>query len=221
MRVCVSVGFVLVCSLMVWGCSMGPEFVAKNEPWREDEERACLTSGYVRATPFVQARAGLGGPSACGALQPFTMSAAGNGRVQLQPAALLRCPMIPVVERWVKQVVEPAARTHLGGQLAEVSVAASYSCRPMNGQWGASLSEHGHANAIDISAFTLADGRKVAVKSGWWGDERESRFLHAVHDGACAEFTTVLSPDYDAFHRDHLHLDLARRGPEGNGRVCK
>src|SRR5258706_11030958 len=133
MRVCVSVGFVLVCSLMVWGCSMGPEFVAKNEPWREDEERACLTSGYVRATPFVQARAGLGGPSACGALQPFTMSAADNGGVPLQPAALLRCPMIPVVQRWVEQGVEPAARAHLRRPLAEGHVAASSPCRPLHG----------------------------------------------------------------------------------------
>jgi hypothetical protein len=91
----------------------------------------------------------------------------------------------------------------------------------MNGQWGATLSEHGHANAVDIAAFTMADGHRISVKSGWLGDEREQRFLRVVHDGACAEFTTVLGPDYDEFHRDHFHLDLARRGPDGMGRVCK
>jgi hypothetical protein len=33
-----------------------------------------------------------------------------------------------------------------------------------------------------------------------------------VRDGACRLFATVLSPDYNAAHRDHLHLDEAKRG---------
>jgi hypothetical protein len=40
-----------------------------------------------------------------------------------------------------------------------------------------------------------------------------------VHDGACSVFTTVLGPAYDANHRDHFHLDLARHNAEG--RICK
>jgi hypothetical protein len=126
--------------------------------------------------------------------------------------------MIPAVEWWIEQVVEPAAARHFGVPIAEVKVAASYGCRPMNNQWGARLSEHGHANALDVSGFVLADGRRVDVLSGWWGDPRERAFLRAVHRGACGAFTTVLGPDYDRFHRDHFHLDLARRK---NGRVCK
>ena len=214
--------FLPLLALLTWGCSTTPEFVAKYEPWREDEERACLAAGYVRATPFVQVRAALGGPSVCGALQPFSMSAAANGRVALQPAALLRCSMIPSVDRWVQQVVEPAARSYFGTPLVELRVAGSYSCRPMNNQWGSRLSEHGHANALDVSGFILADGRRISVEAGWAGtDPRERAFLHAIHRGACVEFSTVLGPDANEFHRDHFHLDLARRGQDGMGQICK
>jgi len=218
LRTCV-IGVLLAAgALLVWGCSRTPAFIAQYEPWRAEEERACLASGYVQRTPYLLARASLGGPSVCGALQPFEMTAAAGGRVSLKPAAMLRCPMIPAVEWWIEQVVEPAAARHFGVPIAEVKVAASYGCRPMNNQWGARLSEHGHANALDVSGFVLADGRRVDVKSGWWGDPRERAFLRAVHRGACGAFTTVLGPDYDRLHRDHFHLDLARRK---NGRVCK
>jgi hypothetical protein len=175
----------------------------------------------VRETAFIRTRSALGGPSACGAEQPFEMEAADGGRVRITPVALLRCPMIPQVDRWVVEVIEPAALDNYGAALAEVTIAGSYACRPMNHVSGAHLSEHGHANALDVSGFVLTDGTRIAVKSGWHGDRRERAFLHTVHDGACAEFTTVLGPDYDGNHRDHFHVDLARRGPQGLLTVCK
>lgn len=209
----------LAAALALSGCSSEPRFVVKDEPWRADEERACLASGIVRENHFVTARLGLGGPSVCGALRPFTVSATANGWVHLQPAAMLRCQMVPAVDDWTQRVVIPAVRYYYGAQLVELKVAASYGCRPMNHVDGARLSEHGHANAVDISAFVLADGRVVTVKNGWAGDSRDSAFLRAVHRGACDVFTTVLGPSYDANHHDHFHLDLARHG--GSGRICK
>jgi hypothetical protein len=207
--------------LLFWGCSTAPEFVSRQEPWRADEERACLASGSVRETSYLRGRSALGGPSVCGAAAPFEMSAAARGRIAMKPAALLRCPMIPQVERWVETVVEPAARMYLGAPLAELKVAASYACRPMNHQSGAKLSEHGHANALDVSEFHLADGRKVTVKTGWRGDAGEQAFLRAVHRGACDNFTTVLGPEADRFHHDHFHVDLARHGRDGIMRICR
>ncbi|MGQ0673262.1 MAG: extensin-like domain-containing protein [Hyphomicrobium sp.] len=208
--------------LAVLGCSTGgPNFVAKHEPWREEEETACLAAGVVRTSPFLQTRSALGGPSVCGTARPFEMSAAAGGRVTLKPAALLRCPMIPQVERWVSGTVDPAARRHFGVPLTELGVAASYGCRPINHVSGARLSEHGYANALDVSSFTLADGRKITVKGGWRSDGREASFLREVHDGACREFTTVLGPNYDRAHHDHFHMDLARRGSDGLGQTCK
>jgi hypothetical protein len=149
------------------------------------------------------------------------MAAADNGRVRLVPAALLRCPMIPQVDRWVVEVIEPAARRTYGASLAEITVAGSYACRPINHVSGGYLSEHGRANALDVAAFTLTDGTRIRVKSGWRGDARQRAFLRAVHDGACAQFSTVLGPDYDRNHHDHLHVDLAYRGPDGLATVCK
>jgi hypothetical protein len=210
----------LAAVLTLSGCSSEPRFVVQDEPWRADEERACLASGVVRENHFVTARLGLGGPSVCGALRPFTVSATANGWVHLQPAAMLRCQMVPAVDDWTQRVVIPAVRYYYGAQLVELKVAASYGCRPMNHVDGARLSEHGHANAVDISAFVLADGRVVSVKTGWWGAFAERNFLRAVHKGACNVFTTVLGPGYDANHHDHFHLDLARHGGSDH-RICK
>ena len=202
-------------------CSSGEYFVAKDEPWRSTEERACLASGAVRESPFIKTKLSLGGPSVCGAEQPFEMSAADGGRVTLSPVAYLRCPMIPQVNRWVTNTIEPAARRIYGVPLVELTIAGSYSCRPMNHVNGAALSEHGHANALDVSGFVLANGQRISVRRGWRGDGREQAFLRQVHDGACQEFTTVLSPDYDSNHQDHFHVDLARRGADGLRTVCK
>jgi len=221
-RFCVVLG--IFCTLLLSACGGGgggQYFVAKEEPWRATEERACLASGTVQESPFIKTKLSLGGPGVCGAAQPFALAAADGGRISLRPAALLRCPMIPQVNRWVATVIEPAAQRVYGVPLAELKIAASYACGPMNNVYGAHLSEHGHANALDVSAFILADGRSISVKKGWRGDYRDRAFLHAVHDGACQHFTTVLSPDYDANHHDHFHVDLARRGPDGLGTVCK
>ena len=218
-RFCVVLG---IFSTLLSACGgSGQSFVARDEPWRETEERACLASGVVRESPFIKTKLSLGGPSVCGAEQPFELAAADGGRVALRPAALLRCPMIPQVNRWVSTSIEPAAQRIYGVPLAELKIAGSYACRPINHAFGANLSEHGHANALDVSGFVLADGRSISVKKGWRGDYRDRAFLRAVQAGACENFTTVLSPDYDLNHHDHLHVDLARRGSDGLRTVCK
>jgi hypothetical protein len=211
-------GFVLLSGC---GSSSNVDFVAKKEPWRATEEQACIASGAVRKTNFIRARSALGGPSVCGTENPYEMSAALGGRVSMKPPALLRCPMVPQVEHWLAEVVEPAARRYYGTKLSEITVAASYGCRPMNHKVGGRLSEHGYANALDVSRFTLANGEVITVKGGWNGTEREQAFLRTVHDGACNNFTTVLGPNYDRNHHDHFHVDLARHGRDGLNRICK
>lgn len=188
-----------------------PYFQAEYEPWRTETELACLQSGAVRPTYFLAAQPKLDGPKVCGAERPFEMSAAANGMVELSPPARLRCPMVPAVEAWVRDSVMPAAYRQFGQPVIEMTVAASYSCRPMNHRRGGQLSEHGYANAIDISAFTLADGRKVSLLEGWRGRSDERAFLRDVHDGACGTFTTVLGPEHDRAHADHFHFDLRQR----------
>ncbi|MDX2257689.1 MAG: extensin family protein [Hyphomicrobiaceae bacterium] len=210
--------------LLVSCGTSGPSLSARQQqmaPIVAAEERRCLSSGAVVETAFIRQRSALGGPEVCGALSPFEMSAADQGRIAMKPAALLRCPMIGPVDDWLARTVSPAAVYYLGEPVIEIRVAASYSCRTRNGLSGTNLSEHGLANALDVSGFRLADGRVVTVKQGWHGDPAEAAFLRAVHEAACRRFTTVLGPDADRFHHDHFHVDLARHDADGRRRVCK
>ncbi len=69
------------------------------------------------------------------------------------------------------------------------------------------MSQHATANALDISGFDLADGQKIRLRSDWDGSEAEQAFLRAARDSACDWFRMVLSPDYNAAHHDHFHVD--------------
>ncbi len=129
----------------------------------------------------------------------------------ITPAATLACPMVSAVDRWVADSVQPAAQRWFGQPVTELHQISAYSCRSMNNQRGARISEHAFGNALDVAAFTLADGRKVTVREGWRGLPEERGFLHDVHAAACRQFMTVLGPGSNAFHYDHFHLDLMRR----------
>ena len=121
------------------------------------------------------------------------------------------CALAAALVLWERDVLAPAAETHLGQAVARIELAApAYQCRAIAGRSDGRLSEHASANAIDIKGFTLADGTVVTIAAGWAGKPREQAFLRAVRDGACERFEAVLSPDYNRAHRDHLHFDLGR-----------
>lgn len=144
-----------------------------------------------------------------------------SGAIRLAPAAVApSCPVVAALKLWEWQVVQPAAQAMLGQPVRSISHFGSYSCRRLYGRSKGDFSEHATANAIDIAAFTLADGRRISVVNDWTGEGEDATFLRAVRDGACDLFSTVLSPDYNAAHRDHLHLDQAVRGARG-GRACR
>ena len=102
-----------------------------------------------------------------------------------------------------------------GQRLEAVSVADAYSCRNRNRAAGGKLSEHAFGRAIDIGGFRLCDGTTVTVGDGWTSP-RWSPVLRRIHDAGCGPFGTVLGPDANPLHADHLHLDSARRrsGPQ-------
>lgn len=141
--------------------------------------------------------------------------------VKLHPQANVQRAVGLATAKWVETVVQPAARKHFGSDIAQLRVAASFACRTRNGAKGAKLSEHGYGNAIDISVFTLANGKKISVASGWKGKRSERKFLRDVNAGACQYFTTVLGPKADRHHQDHFHLDLGKHGKSGAYRLCK
>ena len=136
----------------------------------------------------------------------------GSRSFSYRPRAEVSCPVAVGLFLWKKQVVEPAALRHFGSRVRRIDTYGSYACRDIRGGPAGYMSEHGSANAIDIAAFRLADGRRIGVASDWTGEGKEAAFLREVRDGACRMFATTLSPDYNRAHRDHLHLDQAGRG---------
>jgi len=133
------------------------------------------------------------------------------GPVAIKPTATLACPIVSELDRWLADTVQPSAMRWFGVRVAEIKQISAYSCRGMNGNSRAHISEHAFGNALDISAFVLADGRRVTVKGGWRGMPEEQGFLRDVQSGACAHFTTVLAPGSNVYHYDHIHVDLMRR----------
>lgn len=152
-------------------------------------------------------------------------ASAGQTLLPLAPASVSpSCPMAVGLLLWQAQVVQPQAQAILGSKVTNIETFGSYSCRRMYARDDGPWSEHATADALDVSGFVLADGRRISVLKDWSGDGEGSaeraRFLRAVRDGACDLFATTLSPDYNAAHADHLHLDLANRGSMG-WRACR
>jgi hypothetical protein len=138
-------------------------------------------------------------------------SVAAFGPVAVKPAATLACPIVSVLDRWLADSVQPAAMRWFGARVVEIKQISAYSCRGMNGNPNAHISEHAFGNALDIAGFTLADGRHISVKDGWKGLPEEQGFLRDVQATACRQFTTVLAPGSNVYHYDHIHVDLMRR----------
>jgi hypothetical protein len=138
-------------------------------------------------------------------------SVAAFGPVAIKPVATLACPIVSVLDRWLADSVQPAAQRWFGARVVEIRQISAYSCRGMNGDSRAHISEHAFGNALDIAGFTLADGRHVSVKEGWRGTPEEQGFLRDVQAAACQQFTTVLAPGSNVYHYDHIHVDLMRR----------
>lgn len=133
------------------------------------------------------------------------------GPVAVKPTATLACPIVSELDRWFADSVQPSAMRWFGQRVVEIKQISAYSCRGMNGNPHAHISEHAFGNALDVAGFTLADGRRISVKDGWRGLPEEQGFLRDVQSGACAHFTTVLAPGSNVYHYDHIHVDLMRR----------
>lgn len=188
--------------------------------WRDQAEAACLASRQVQLSSYVSLREKpIDGPGTCGMEKPLRVSAFSDGGVGLTSNATLACPIVATTDKWLSEVVQPAAMNILGAQVTEIR-AGSYSCRSMNnGSYTTRTSEHAYGNAVDVFSFRLNDNRVVTVKDGWRGAPEEQNFLREVFLGACQLYSTVLGPGADMFHYDHLHIDLARHS---KGRqICK
>ncbi|MCC5969638.1 MAG: extensin family protein [Pararhodobacter sp.] len=151
----------------------------------------------------------------CGVAEPVSVTAVAG--IRLSHPATLDCDTARAFDQWVRQIMQPAmGRT--GGGVAQIRVAAHYSCRPRNNRPGARVSEHGRGRAIDVSGFRLADGQTVSVLTDWRrGPHRNA--LRQMHANACGIFRTTLGPGSDGHHEDHFHYDMAQR--RNNSTYCR
>jgi hypothetical protein len=157
------------------------------------------------------------GPGDCTATDVVALDAvllSDNHRVIFSPTATLRCPMAEAVAYWVRNDVAPIIAT-LGKSLRGVETLDSFDCRRRNGIADAKISEHGHANALDVRAFKLANGAAIELT-----DASVAKSLREkLRQSACAHFSTVLGNGTDAYHDSHVHLDLIERS--NNYRICQ
>ncbi len=209
-------------SLLLAGCSNYQK--AQRPAWRTQAENACLAQRLIHVSAYVQPMPEIDGPGICGLTRPFKVAALLDGEVSFNSTYTLDCPMISALNTWVGEVVQPTAQARFGQRVVEIIGMGTYSCRGINNQPGARLSEHSFGNAIDIGGFRLADGREISIVRDWTrGDDQAQAFLRDLHAGACNDFTTVLGPGYNIFHYNHFHLDLAMHGNTSSGprRICK
>lgn len=151
----------------------------------------------------------------------FGNGCSATGAVQLNAIGIpithlgaMKCRVAERLSAWTNEAVQNAAKAWLGSHVVRIDSFGTYNCRPRNGVAGAKLSEHGRANAVDIAAFQLADGRRITVEHGWNGPDANVRnFLRAIHKAACRRFAIVIGPDGDRMHYNHFHFDMGSDGP--------
>lgn len=178
-----------------------PSYFADSAEYRQC--RVKLASLNAQYTPLPDRSYG-GGCSSYGAVKLLDVG------VPITNLGAMTCPLAERFTAWARYGVAPAARLILGSELVKIETMGTYSCRPIAGT--ARLSEHAHSNAVDVSAFLLADGRRISIEGDWNGSKEVRQFLRVIRESACKRFRTVLSPDYNAAHYNHLHFDMGGKG---------
>jgi hypothetical protein len=162
---------------------------------------ADLSREEVRYSPLPDRDYG-GGCTVIGAVQLIDIG------VPVTGLKAMRCGLAEEFIGWTRNALAPAAFQILGSRLVKIETFGTYACRATIGTATERLSGHALANAVDVSAFILEDGRRVSVENDWRSDDPDiRRFFEVIHTSACKRFGTVLSPDYNAAHHNHLHLE--------------
>ncbi|MBT2133112.1 extensin family protein [Croceibacterium sp. LX-88] len=214
----VRTGLALICAALVAGCSAVPEergrqtTASSSKPLalpapRSAEAGQCLSRLVqmgAHYTPLDDQYLGQG-CSLLGSVQLSSL-ASDSANLGLSNIGPVTCEVSQVFSGWARYGVDRAARQILGSPVRTIETMGSYSCRNVAGT--GRRSGHATGAAIDVSGFVLEDGRRITVKGGWFGGtEKEQQFLRTVQQSACKRFDTVLGPDYNSAHNDHLHVE--------------
>lgn len=197
--------------------SLRPIFRSPAAGREQRQQQQALAAGSVCGDIAIQGSAigrVEGNISGCGVENAVQISSIAG--VSLSTKSTMDCGTARALKSWVEGSAKPALSSK-GGGLREIRVAAHYACRRLNNSKTGKISEHGRGRAIDISAFSLADGSEITVLEGW--DARRSRkAMRRMHSEACGPFGTVLGPKANRFHLDHFHFDTAQHR---SGSYCR
>ncbi len=205
----------LIGPLLLAGCIPAPRHVARTlQPNQDDPRfvRQCIADMTALGAKF-DVLPDRRFPNGCSATASLKLVAIG---IPVTNLGAVKCAVARPFTQWVQQTVQQAAQARLHAYVVKIESFGSFACRPVNNVESNKLSEHGRADAIDIAAFVLANGRRITVKADWNGPDADARaFLRDLHAAACRRFNVVLGPDANSFHQDHLHFDM------GNGPYCR
>lgn len=190
-----------------------PIDLARTDQWFVDVRLAALKASPQLCRDVLQPPLIIAEPAedvpfrdGCGSINAVSVREMAGARLV---ADRISCPMAGALTMWLEHVVQPAALESFGAKVANVRHMGTYACRNIMGMKRLSSfrSQHASANAIDVSAFELTNGRSISVLKFWQTPGAESSFLHRIHEGACGYFRVALGPDFNDAHRDHFHLD--------------
>lgn len=207
------------CNMIPEGTSRSPHHastaIAAREVMPQVPANACLADLGQRQASFAPMPDRYYG-AGCSAVGTVRLAAlrGDEASMSLSGLGMVTCPLAETFAGWARYGADRAAQQILGSPLVKIETMGSYNCRNVAGS--TRRSAHATANAIDVSGFVLADGRRITIAGNWY-DQSASvrRFLTTVHSSACKRFGVVLGPSYNPAHHDHLHLELSGR------QVCK
>jgi hypothetical protein len=139
--------------------------------------------------------------------------------IRLPDEPILSCEFAVRLSDWLGNLVAPLVAGRMSADLKAVHTGPGFECRNRNGLATGKLSEHALGKALDVASLELSNGKSIPMKPD--GDDATRDLLGAIRTAACGWFTTVLGPGSDAFHSDHVHLDIIVHGGSDRYRICQ
>lgn len=167
--------------------------------------QAALRTAPLTVQPVPASPAG----AACPLADAVRVSAAPGGPRFAPGSFLANCPLALDWAMFLSHAVQPAAQQAFGRPVVQIDHLGSYACRDVAGTDRPSA--HARAEALDVARFHIAGGPAVPV-TAWHDGGADGAFLHELRDGACRFFGITLSPDYNAAHAGHFHLQASGWG---------
>ena len=143
----------------------------------------------------------------CGAPAPVLLKSIGSvNKVLFDPPVALDCAMVVALDRWLRDSVQPAAREAFSSSVSQIIVPQKANTKDQTTE----------VTKVSTAAASVPASPSTASAKDL-GASAEAKFLRLAHDGGCKIFSTVLGPEANDPHRNHLHLDLQERKTS----VCK